>query len=61
MLAKISNYLCASLFLGLALVAFANREPERPPFSLVKLDFIQDALWEVCRAEAIKRVASRLR
>jgi hypothetical protein len=61
MLSKISHALCASLFLGLALVAFANRTPERPPFSLAKLDFLRDALWEGCRAEAIKRVASKLR
>jgi hypothetical protein len=59
MLRKISQAFCASLFLGLALITFANREPSRPPFSLVKLDFLRDALWQSCRDEAIKRVSSK--
>lgn len=56
MIARASNRLTAAVMIGIVLLSLTRIEPPR----MARLDFISAALWEGCRAQAVKRLASLL-
>ena len=55
--AKASNRVTAAALIGLAVLSLARTEPPR----MARLDFISDALWSGCKAQAVNRITSLIR
>lgn len=56
MIAMASNRLTAAVMIGMLLLSATRVEPPR----MARLDFISAALWEGCRAQAVKRLTALL-